>query len=229
MSRKQNSMKSALRAVAAAAVLGGASMGAMACGSEPYLGQVCYMAMPFCPEGTLVAAGQTLPIAQYQALYSLLGTYFGGDGRTNFNLPNLQGRMMVGTSSMLPLGTAAGSETVALKATDVPAHVHNVALQANGTVSVPALTTETAGAVSAPTATNNTVGKIGLGTAAFYPYSSAKAVPLPPATVTTTVAGPTTNQFNNAPTNQTPVSVINPRVAVTACIVVTNGLYPVRP
>ncbi|WP_298236019.1 phage tail protein [uncultured Azohydromonas sp.] len=139
MSRKRNSMKSALRAVAAAAVLGGASVGAMACGTDPYLGQICTFAFSFCPQGWLPADGRQMQISSNQPLYSLLGTMFGGNGTTYFNLPDLRGRVVVGTgqyagsyqSFVVNLGQKLGQEAVVLTANQAPAHTHPVTFAPN--------------------------------------------------------------------------------------------------
>lgn len=246
MSRKLNSMKSALRAVAAAAVLGGASMGAMACGETPYVGEVCTFAFNWCPNGFLAANGQELSIQQYTALYSLLGTQFGGNGQTTFKLPDLRGRAPIHYGqgpglSNVPFAQASGAEAVTISGTQLPVHNHALAAgaQAAGavttTVTVSALTTETTGAVATPAAnTANTIGKIGLNTAAYYAYNAAKAVPVP-ATAAVNTAGapagtvvlPVTGATANAGSSQ-PVSVLDPRLAVNYCIA-TNGTYPMRP
>lgn len=246
MSRKQNSMKSALRAVAAAAVLGGASMGAMACGAEPYIGQVCVVAFDWCPEGTMQANGQQLPVNQYQALYSLLGNKFGGN-TVNFNLPDLRGRAPIhygaatNQTSLVPFAQVSGAEAVTISGNQLPMHAHALTgAQATGTVTttvtVNALTTETAGALTAPAPnTANTIGKIGLNTTAYYPYNASKAVPVPAtASVNTanaapgTVVLPVSGNTATAGASQ-PMSVLDPRLALNYCIVVTNGLYPTRP
>ncbi len=93
-----------------------------------FLGEIRAFPYGTIPKGWLACSGQTLLINQYQALYSLIGTTFGGDARTNFQLPNLSGRVALGlNSSGQPLqGTAAGEETHVLALTEIPAHTHNV-------------------------------------------------------------------------------------------------------
>lgn len=66
-------------------------------GPEEYMGEIITVGFNFCPRGTLEADGRLLPISQNQALFSLLGTIYGGDGRTTFALPDLRGRTMVGS------------------------------------------------------------------------------------------------------------------------------------
>lgn len=98
--------------------------------STPFLAQVSIMAFNFPPKGWALCNGQLLPINQNQALFALLGTTYGGDGRTNFALPNLQGRAAVhpgargGVSTLL--GEAGGAESVSLTLAELPAHRHNL-------------------------------------------------------------------------------------------------------
>jgi microcystin-dependent protein len=92
--------------------------------SEPFIGEVRLMSFNFPPKGWAPCDGQLLPISQNQALFSLLGTMYGGNGQTNFGLPNLQGRVPIhvggGYSQGQPLGEAQHTLTVA----EMPAHVH---------------------------------------------------------------------------------------------------------
>lgn len=98
---------------------------AFACGDEPFIGEVCTFAFHFCPQGYVPADGRVLPISSNQALFSLLGTSFGGDGRVTFYVPDLRGRSVVGTGSaptLTPsnLGDARGSETITIMPTNLP-------------------------------------------------------------------------------------------------------------
>ncbi len=98
--------------------------------AEPYLSDIMMVGFNFCPVGWAAADGQLLPINQYQALYSLLGTQFGGDGRTSFALPDLRGRSIVnaGTGiglSTYQIGQRAGVETVTSAIPELAAHSHN--------------------------------------------------------------------------------------------------------
>jgi microcystin-dependent protein len=97
--------------------------------TEPFLGEMVPFTFP--PRGWAFCAGQLLPINQNQALFSLLGTNYGGDGRTTFALPDLRGRVAVGagqsaTGSSYELGSTGGQETVKLTASQLPAHAHPV-------------------------------------------------------------------------------------------------------
>lgn len=94
--------------------------------SEPFLGELKLASFNFAPKGWAFCNGQLLPINQNQALFALLGTIYGGNGTTNFALPNLQGRTPVhaGSSSGVVLGEVSGSETVTLNLSQLPQHVH---------------------------------------------------------------------------------------------------------
>ncbi|WNG57681.1 phage tail protein [Archangium gephyra] len=103
--------------------------------SEPFVGEIRMFAGNFAPRGWAFCQGQILPIAQNQALFSILGTTYGGNGQTTFALPDLRGRypMQPGQGPGLSprtLGEQGGSETVTLIANQMPAHTH--ALTAHG-------------------------------------------------------------------------------------------------
>jgi microcystin-dependent protein len=99
---------------------------------EPYLGEIRMFAGPYAPVGWLFCNGLLLSISQYEALYALLGTTYGGDGRTNFALPDLRSRLPVGCTNstppgmgnIYPLGATGGSEAVTLTQATMPAHTH---------------------------------------------------------------------------------------------------------
>ncbi len=94
--------------------------------SEPFIAEIQIFAFQFPPRGWALCNGQSLAIAQNQALFSLLGTTYGGNGTTTFSLPNLQSRTPVHPGDEVVLGQQAGSETVTLIASQVPQHVHTV-------------------------------------------------------------------------------------------------------
>ncbi len=96
---------------------------------EPFLGQIQPFGFNFPPRGWAFCDGQLLPIAQNTALFALLGTTYGGDGRTTFALPDLRGRSIVHVGrgpglSFIPWGQRAGDEFVILTETQLPAHTH---------------------------------------------------------------------------------------------------------
>lgn len=99
--------------------------------SEPFIGEIRPFAGNFAPKGWALCNGQTLPIARFSALFAILNTTYGGDGRTTFALPNLQGiaPMHWGSGPGLTpreIGETGGSSTVTVLATEMPAHTHAV-------------------------------------------------------------------------------------------------------
>ena len=99
--------------------------------SDPFLGEIELFAFAFAPKGWATCSGQTMPINQNQALFSLLGTTYGGDGRTTFALPDLRGRVAVGQGqgaqlSPRAIGDIGGEESHGLTAAELPAHTHAV-------------------------------------------------------------------------------------------------------
>jgi microcystin-dependent protein len=118
--------------------------------STPFLGQVSIMSFNFAPRGWAMCNGQLLPINQNQALFSLLGTTYGGNGQTTFALPDLRGRVPVHAGSGISLGQRAGEEAHTLIASEMPAHNHAVQGNTSGpNTGTPALATWTSGAASA--------------------------------------------------------------------------------
>jgi microcystin-dependent protein len=118
-------------------------------GDNPFIGEINYFAGNFAPRGWAFCDGQLLPIASYTALFSLLGTTYGGDGRTTFALPELRGRVVVhqGTGpgiSPKTSGEKSGSETVIATTANLPPHNHNF----NVTVDNPSSTTPTNRAIA---------------------------------------------------------------------------------
>jgi microcystin-dependent protein len=92
--------------------------------SEPFLAEIKIVGFNFAPRGWAFCDGQILPINQNQSLYSLLGTTYGGDGRTSFGLPDLRGRVPVHVGDEVTLGAKAGVESVALDPAEIPEHSH---------------------------------------------------------------------------------------------------------
>lgn len=103
------------------------------CSTTPYMSTVCWTMSYYCPDGYAEANGQLLSINQYQALYSLLGTAYGGDGRTNFALPDLRGRVNIGTGqgpgqTNVYLGQRVGQEEHTITVDNMPSHSHSVVI-----------------------------------------------------------------------------------------------------
>ena len=101
--------------------------------SEAFLSEIRLMGFNFNPRGWALCNGAMLPINTNQSLYSLLGTMYGGDGRTNFALPDLRGRVPLGADSSHQQGAKSGTETVSLTAAEVPAHGHTMNLGTDAT------------------------------------------------------------------------------------------------
>ena len=94
--------------------------------AEPFLSEVRIMSFVFAPKGWALCNGQLLPINQNQALFSLLGTTFGGDGRVNFALPDLRGRTPIHVGSGHTLGERGGEQAHTLSIAEIPTHTHVV-------------------------------------------------------------------------------------------------------
>jgi microcystin-dependent protein len=98
--------------------------------SQPYVGQILMFAGNFAPSGWMTCQGQLLPISEYDTLFNLIGTTFGGDGQSTFGLPDLQGRVAIhqgqgpGISQNYVIGSKAGVETVTLNTNQMPQHNH---------------------------------------------------------------------------------------------------------
>ena len=94
--------------------------------AEPFLAEIRIMSFGFPPKGWALCNGQLLPINQNQALFSLLGTTYGGDGRVNFALPDLQGRVPIHVGSGHTLGERGGEQAHTLSISELPTHTHAV-------------------------------------------------------------------------------------------------------
>src|SRR3954471_21338685 len=99
--------------------------------SSPFVAEIRIFACNFAPTGWATCDGQLLPISQNTALFSLVGTFYGGDGKSTFALPDLQGSVAVGAgqsggTSDYSLGQMSGVESVTLLQSEIPIHTHNV-------------------------------------------------------------------------------------------------------
>ena len=108
---------------------------------EPYLGEVRWVGFNFAPRGWAKCDGQLLPINQFQSLYAILGTTYGGDGRTSFALPEMRGRAMMHAGNgagLTPrsIGNKSGLEMVTLTTPQLPSHTHNLRAENTGGDSV---------------------------------------------------------------------------------------------
>jgi len=112
--------------------------------SSPFVGQLSCVGFNFPPSGWAFADGQLLPLSQNTALFSLLGTYYGGDGRSTFALPNLQGAVPLSFGQLLggsyyDIGQSSGSDTVTLLQSETPPHSHT--FSAKSTLPIPTVPT----------------------------------------------------------------------------------------
>lgn len=168
---------------------------------EPILGQVTLFATPWCPKGWTQANGALLPISQYSALYSLYGTNYGGNGTTNFAVPNLNDRAPISWSSNNPLGAAIGASSVTLTQAQMPGHTHGVL------------------GASASTATNSPAGA-SLGTFPVGQQIYAANTVTPDVPMHAGIVGPAGGGQS--------VSTQSPVLAMNWCLA-TQGIYPSRP
>ncbi|MGE5704361.1 MAG: phage tail protein [Clostridia bacterium] len=99
--------------------------------SEPFVGEIRLFANNYAPRGWMFCEGQILQINQNQALYSLLGTVYGGNGVTTFALPDYRGRVPIHVSQTIPLGTAQGEAAHTLTINEIPQHTHQVSASSN--------------------------------------------------------------------------------------------------
>ena len=134
---------------------------------DPFLGELRLVPFDFAPRGWALCEGQLLPINQNQALFALLGTTYGGNGRTTFALPDLRGRVPVGagassTGTTFALGATGGQEAVKLTTGQLPAHGHTA--RANGGR---ATTKDPSGAVPAAGGAYAATQSVGMGAAAI--------------------------------------------------------------
>ncbi|MEH6353868.1 phage tail protein [Pseudomonas sp. 3JA] len=193
---------------------------------EVFMGTIQPFAFNFAPNGWAQCNGQSLPIAQYQALFSLLGTYYGGNGTTNFMLPNLQGRLPLGQGNgqgLTPrvMGEVSGTENVTATINNLPAHTHTLAgLTASTTLQ---LANPASNPVNTPTATNSFIGTSGTGPGSAAIYSDQiGASPVPVKGVSTSIDGTISPAGNGLP-----MAVMNPFLVVNFSVAL-NGLFPSR-
>lgn len=214
-----------------------AAQPAAACGSEPTLGEICTFGFNFCPQGFLPANGSLVSINQNQALFSLLGVYYGGDGRTTFGVPDLRGRAVVGTGqgaglSNVNLGQMRGAEQATLSVNQMPNHTHATQYTSPSvtqpTVNV-AVTAKLAGATAGTPAATLQLGDTGR--APIYVASSAAGNNVALAGVSATASGVALSGGGvaiAATGGNQPVATLPPELGLTVCIA-SQGIYPMRP
>jgi microcystin-dependent protein len=184
-----------------------------------YIGQIIPGGWNFCPNFSLPAHGQILSISQNTALFSLLGTRFGGNGITTFALPDLRGRLAVGagTGPGLPgvdLGGLGGQASVALTTAQIPAHRHGVSTTATGSLRV---------ASGAPTGATAASGSLSNTATGIYANVVEPGVGMPAGQVEVQIAAST----NPTGSGQT-FDNRGPYLGLTYCIIL-QGIFPPRP
>jgi len=108
--------------------------------AEPFLSEIRLMSFDFAPKGWALCNGQLLPINQNQALFSLLGTTFGGDGRVNFALPDFRGRVPIHAGNGHTIGERGGAQAHTVTVSEMPTHTHVLYASSNaGTTDTPAV------------------------------------------------------------------------------------------
>lgn len=177
--------------------------------TDPYLAEVTMFAGNFAPRGWAFCDGQLLPIASYSALFSLLGTTYGGDGRTTFGLPDLRGRAPIhaghgpGLSSR-NLGAKGGAETHTLVVSQMPSHGHSPKMhaeQAQGDSNIPA---------------NRMLAIAPAGTNTYASFNAAEDIPMSDHSITESNVGGG-QSFN----------IMNPFLAINF-IIALQGVFPSR-
>jgi microcystin-dependent protein len=94
--------------------------------AQPYVGEIRIFAGNFAPAGWMFCEGQLLPISEYETLFNLIGTTYGGDGQSTFALPDLRGRLPLHQGSGYVIGQSGGAETVTLTTQQMPVHSHSL-------------------------------------------------------------------------------------------------------
>jgi microcystin-dependent protein len=168
---------------------------------EPFLGSMFWFSFGYAPKGYAMCNGQLLPINQNQALFALLGTTYGGNGTTNFALPDLRGRALMGFGNGYTQGERAGSPTQTLNTTQLPQHTHSLSFRppANKTA---ANSTSPTGNYPAPDGNYAPAADVNMGIA----------------------SGTTTAQTALAGGSQ-PFSIMQPYLVLNCCIAL-QGIFP---
>lgn len=235
-------IRTLIRSMTLTGLVAATSVQALACGTEAYLGQICVVAGNYCPNMTVEAQGQTLPIQQYNALYSLLGCTYGGDCRTTFGVPDLRGRAPIGWGqgpglTAHPMGQKFGQETVTQTVSMMAQHNHGATFSPTGGGGTPGANAQVNARQAAAT-TNAPLAGYMLGQSSTTSGEQVNIYLSPTVTSGTDVAlggvsggggSGGSGTVTIAPTgNSLPMPTVPPELAIRYCIVV-EGLYPPRP
>jgi len=208
------------------------------CTDQPYLGSVCVTAAVYCPKGYIEANGALLPVSGNEALASLLGATYGGDGRNNFRIPDMRGRTPVGRGEgpgLKPVvqGMMRGDQAATMSIANLPAHNHSAVFSSSGgssmSVDIP---------VSGNTDGNKTTPDSSYSYLAASPGGSArdaagiwsnkmdKAASVKGVTVSGSSGGGTVTIGTTG--GEQPFYIIPPQTGLRYCLA-TQGIYPPRP
>jgi microcystin-dependent protein len=219
---------------------------------DAFIGTIIAVGFNFAPRGWVLCQGQIMSIAQNTALFSLLGTTYGGDGQTTFALPNLCGRTLVGQGQgqglqNVALGQVWGSDnaevsvsgtgSVTLGAANLPKHTHPVTIAGDGFSATSTLNATTTGSGAGEPTEGAALGGTGLGRSGIYVSAAAPDVALNAGSVSTKVGGQveTATGDNNGNGEPFPMpfravvnaSVVQPSLGINYCICV-EGIFPPR-
>jgi microcystin-dependent protein len=200
--------------------------------ADYYMGEITMFGFPWNPMNFARCNGATLQIQSYSALFALLGVSFGGNGTTNFMLPNLGGRVPIGQgqstgTSNYNFAQASGAEQVALSQAQMPSHTHAATTNVTAATAITALTAPTgrlpspAGNFLTSVATTATPPVL---MTAYAASGAGTPVAMAAGMATTTASATTTNQTVGG---STPVSVLQPYLALNY-VIVTMGVFPSR-
>lgn len=204
---------------------------------SPFMGQIQSFGFNFAPRGWALCQGQALSISQNTALFSLLGTYYGGNGQTTFKLPDLQGRVAVGQGngpglSPYVIGQVGGTENATILISNMPSHTHVATFTPSGggitatlnastqtaTQSVPG--TSGANTLGAPSATISRAVTPVFG----YVADASPSIPLTGLSVTGGAGGTVTNALTG---NGLPINILSPYLCINYSIAL-QGIFPSR-
>jgi microcystin-dependent protein len=220
---------------------------------DPILGQIILWPIPWVPVGWALCDGTTLQINQYQALYSLLGTKYGGDGVSTFKLPDLRGLVPLGTQNASLVGQTSGNATstasvlsagnVNIGVNNLPAHTHTASFTPGGSgasvnISIPVVSSGSASATATATpSAGASLGQVFGGAAPPKVYNTAAPdAALKPFPVEVPAGGGTVNVGNTGAGAPLPVSLTGSATVDTHqpalslnFIIAVEGMYPSRP
>lgn len=200
--------------------------------SDPYMGEIRMVAFDFAPYGWALCQGQILPVQQNQALFTLLGTLYGGNGSTTFGLPNLASRSPVGTGqgaglTAIVTGQISGLEQFTMTSAQLPTHTHPSVIPPmtlTASVAIPASTSATGG-VEAPAPTTVLGQVVASGRGATLYNTTAPNTTLAP--FNASVQFPQTTVPIGLAGSGLPVPLRNPYLGLNFCIAL-QGIFPTR-